>query len=78
MSGCGFYVSDISGTSVVTEERRIVGGQVEPATPFLALCEVAGDGGAAAAQEFWTAWARRLAGEVTVDHYRLLYGLGWI
>jgi hypothetical protein len=26
----------------------------------------------------WRAWATRLAADVTIDSYRLLYGLAWI
>jgi hypothetical protein len=76
--GVGLYASDTSGTSVATEERRLVGGGVEPATPFLALCELATGESVPAIAGFWEAWGRRLAAEATVDHYRLLDGLAWL
>jgi hypothetical protein len=78
VAAVGLYASDTSGTSVATEERRIVGGQVEPATPFLAVCELDGPGAAEALGDFWRGWGRKLAAEVTVDTYRLMYGLGWL
>lgn len=71
------YVSDSGGTSVVTEERRIV-GQVEAAPPFLVVLEVADAGAEAGLREFWQDWGRRLAAEPTVDLYRLMYGLAWL
>jgi hypothetical protein len=75
---CGFYLSDGGGTSVVTEERRLVGGEVLAATPFLALCELADPAAAPALRALWEDWARRIAAEVQVDSFRLLYGLRWI
>jgi hypothetical protein len=77
VAGAGFYLSETGGTSVVTAERRLV-GEVLSAPPFLALVEVADAGAGPALSEFWQASARKLAAEVTVDLYRLLYGLAWI
>ncbi len=31
-----------------------------------------------ALREFWDAWARKMAAEITVDAYRLMDGLGWV
>lgn len=76
-TGSGLYESDSSATSVATEERRIVGGEVTAAPPFLALCAV-NPGGHRALQEFWETWSRKMAADVTVDGYRLLYGLAWL
>lgn len=78
VSGCGFYVSETAASSLVTEERRLVGGEVLAAPPFLAVCEVADPSAEAALRQAWGAWARRLGTEATVDLYRLMYGLGWI
>jgi hypothetical protein len=74
----GLYVSDTGGTTIMTEERRLVRADVLPATPFLALCEIVDPAQETALREFWAAWARKLAADVTVDLYRFLYGLGWI
>ncbi len=78
VAGAGTYLSESAGTSVMTEERRIMGGEVLAAPPLLALCEVSDPTRAGAVREFWTAWARRIAAEVTLDFYRLMYGLGWL
>jgi hypothetical protein len=74
---CGLYLSDGGGTSLMTEERRLVGGDVLPATPFLALCEL-DEAALPALREFWQSWGRKIAAEVEVDTFRLLYGLRWI
>jgi hypothetical protein len=71
------YVSDTGGTSVVTEERKLV-GDVEAAPPFLALLELSDPAGAPAARVFWQGWSRNIAAEVTVDLYRLVHGLAWL
>ncbi|MBI3638016.1 MAG: hypothetical protein HY216_17610, partial [Candidatus Rokubacteria bacterium] len=55
----------------------IIGGEALAAPPMLALCEVDDPVAMPALREFWIAWGRRLAAEVTVDAYRLMYGLGW-
>lgn len=76
--GCGLYASETAGTAVVTEERRIVGGEVVAATPFLAVSEVADVGAEPALRDFWETWGRAHGARVTVDLYRLLYGLAWL
>ncbi|MGH7323664.1 MAG: hypothetical protein ACREJ9_03345 [Candidatus Rokuibacteriota bacterium] len=73
----GLYMSDTGGTSVVTEERKLV-GDVETAPPFLALLEIADPRAAPAVQAFWQDWARKIAADVTVDLYRLIHGLAWL
>jgi hypothetical protein len=78
VAAAAVYATETGGTSVVTEERRIVGGEVVGATPFLALLEVADPSAEAPLRVFWAAWATRIAADVTVDFYRLLYGLAWI
>jgi hypothetical protein len=78
VAACGVYVSETAGTGVATEERKLVGGEVVPATPFLALCEITDARAEPTLREFWQAWGRRVAAEVTVDVYRLLYGLSWL
>lgn len=78
VAACGFYESDTGGTSVVTEERRLVGGEVAAAPPFLALCEVSDADRAADLAGFWRTWATKIAADVTADGYRLMYGLAWI
>jgi hypothetical protein len=74
VAGVGVYESDTSGTSVMTEERKLVGADVKAAPPFLALCELHPHAAAAALQTFWQSWATKIAADVTVDEYRLLYG----
>ncbi len=74
VEGVGVYESDTSGTSVMTEERKLVGADVKAAPPFLVLCELRPDADAAALQTFWQSWATKIAAEVTLDDYRLLYG----
>lgn len=78
VTACGLYASETAGTGVMTEERKLVGGEVVSATPFLALCELSDPRAEAALREFWEAWGRRVAAEVTVDLYRVLYGLSWL
>lgn len=72
------YESETAGTSVVTEERKIVGGDVTAAPPFLALCELDDGVKSDPIATHWRAWATRLAADVTIDTYRLLYGLTWL
>jgi hypothetical protein len=72
------YESALPGPSVLTEEGGIVGGDVTAAPPFLALCELDDTATGAALTAHWRAWATRLAADVTVAPYRLLYGLAWI
>jgi hypothetical protein len=72
------YESETAATSVVTEERKIVGGDVTAAPPFLAFCELADAASPEPIVAHWRTWATRLAADVTVDTYRLLYGLEWI
>jgi hypothetical protein len=76
--GWAAYESDTTGTSVMTEERRIMGGEVVAAPPFLALCELADAAAAERAREFWRSWATRIAADATIDRYTLLYGLAWL
>ncbi len=71
------YAAEAGGTSVVTEERRLV-GEVSGATPFLALLEVGDPTADAGLREFWEAWGRKTGAEATADLYRLLYGLAWL
>ena len=78
VAGVACYLSDAGGTTVVTEERKIVGGEVAAGAPFLALVEVADPGAESALREFWERWARKMAAEAIVDFYRLMYGLSWL
>jgi len=78
VAGHGLYVSEMGATSVLTEERRLVGGEVAAAPPFLAICEVTDQGREGALRDFWISWARSIGAEVTPDIYRLMYGLGWL
>jgi hypothetical protein len=78
VAGWATFESDTSGTSVITEERRIMGGEVVAAPPFLVLSELRDPAAEAAMRDFWRAWATRIAADVTIDGYRLLYGLGWL
>ncbi|MGH7393509.1 MAG: hypothetical protein ACREM3_29255 [Candidatus Rokuibacteriota bacterium] len=78
VAGAAGYVSDTGGTTVVTEERKIVGGEVVGGAPFLALVEVTDPGAEPALREFWEGWARKMAAEATVDFYQLMYGLSWL
>jgi hypothetical protein len=72
------YESETAGTSVVTEERKIVGGDVTAAPPFLMLWELDAAAGTERISTHWRDWATRLAADVTVDVYDLLYGLTWL
>ena len=78
VAGVALYESDGGGTSVVTEERRIVGGEVAAAPPFLALCELEQAHRESAVRDFWHTKAGREAADVALDGFRLMYGLGWI
>ena len=78
VAGVALYESDGGGTSVATEERRIVGGEVVAAPPFLALCELEDAQAEGAVRDFWQTKRGREAAEVRLDGYRLLYGLAWI
>jgi hypothetical protein len=71
------FESETAGTSVVTEERKIVGGDVTAAPPFLVLCELGDDAASDGVAAYWRGWGTRLAADITVDVYRLLYGLEW-
>jgi hypothetical protein len=72
------YESETAGTAVITEERRIVGGDVTAAPPFLVLCELDDAAKPDPIAAHWRTWATRLAADATVDPYRLLYGLTWL
>lgn len=74
VAGVGVYESDPSGTSVVTEERKLVGAEVKSAPPFLALCELHATADAVPLHAFWRSWATKIAADVTTNEYRLLYG----
>ena len=76
VTACAVYETLPAAGSVLTEERRIVGGAVTAAPPFLALCEHRD--AASALRDLWAAWGRRVAADVTLDDYRLLYGLAWL
>jgi hypothetical protein len=73
----GAYAAEGGGTSVVTEERRLV-GDVRAASPFLVVVEVADPAAEATLRDFWSAWGREQGAGTTVDLYRLLYGLAWL
>lgn len=73
----GAYAAEGGGTSVVTEERRLV-GDVRASTPFLVVLEVGDPEAEAALRDFWSGWGREQGAEATVDLYRLLYGLAWL
>jgi hypothetical protein len=74
VAGVAVYESDTSGTSVMTEERKLVGADVKAAPPFLALCEVHPAADVAALHAFWQSWATKIAADVTPNEYRFLYG----
>jgi len=78
VAGWATYESDTSGTSVATEERKIMGGEVVAAPPFLALCELRDGAAQVRLRDVWQAWATRIAADATIDGYRLLYGLAWL
>ncbi|MEX2147339.1 MAG: hypothetical protein WED01_10035 [Candidatus Rokuibacteriota bacterium] len=73
VAGVAVYESDTSGTTVMTEERKLVGADVKPAPPFLALCELDATADPTSVQAFWHSWATKIAAEVTPTDYRLLY-----
>lgn len=77
VANAAFYETEASSTSVITEERKLV-GEVSAATPFLAVCELSPDADAGAVRDWWTARGTKLAADVEVDAYRLLYGLTWL
>jgi hypothetical protein len=68
------YESDTTGTSVMTKERALVGGDVNAAPPFLVLCELQAAADTEAVHAFWRTWATKIAAEATSTEYRLLYG----
>ena len=72
------YESETAGTAVITEERKIVGGDVTAAPPFLVLCELDDAAKPDPIAAHWRTWTTRLAADATVDPYRLLYGLTWL
>ena len=74
VAGVAIYESDTSGTSVMTEERKLVGAEVKAAPPFLVLCELRPDADASGVERFWQSWATKIAADTTIDEYRLLYG----
>lgn len=78
VAGVAVYESDGGGTAVVTEERRIVGGEVSAAPPFLAVCELEQDDAEGTVRDFWRTKSGREAAQVRLDGYRLMYGLAWI
>lgn len=78
VAGVAVYESDGGGTSVVTEERRIVGGEVSAAPPFLTVCELEQADAEGTVRDFWQTKAGREAAEVRLDAYHLLYGLAWL
>ena len=78
VTSCALLEQETGGTSVMTEERRLFGGEVLGGAPFVALCELTDAAAEAGLREFWRAWGTRLAAEATVDLYRLMYGLAWL
>jgi hypothetical protein len=62
---------------VVTEERRLV-RDPQPAPPLLLLLEVSDPGRVEALRRHWEFEGVRAGLQVTVDAYRLLYGLAWL
>jgi len=78
VAAAAVYESETAATSVVTAERKIVGGDVTAAPPFLALCELSTPAAADPLTTHWRTWSTRLAADITTDLYRLLYGLQWI
>jgi hypothetical protein len=77
VTGWACFAADSGGSGVVTEERKLV-GDVQGGPPFLVLQEVADPSAGPALRERWRLGSRALAADVTVDLYRLLYGLRWI
>jgi hypothetical protein len=78
VTGFGLGVSDTGGTSVVTEERKIVGGDVVAGAPFVAILEVRDASAERALRDYWETWSRKIAAGTTVDSFRLMYGLRWL
>ena len=78
VTSCALLEQETGGTSVVTEERRLFGGEVLGGPPFIALCELADAGPEGQLRESWRAWGTQIAAEATVDLYRLMYGLAWL
>lgn len=78
VAAAAIYESETAGTSVMTEERKIVGGEVTAAPPFLALCELDHAAEPDTLAAHFHAWSTRLAADVTTNTYTLLYGLTWL
>jgi hypothetical protein len=78
VTGATLLEQHTGGTSVVTEERKLYGCEVQGGPPFVALCEVADAGAEAELGEFWRVWGTKIAAAATVDCYRLMYGLSWL
>jgi hypothetical protein len=77
VTGWACLAADAGGTGLVTAERKLV-GEVLGGPPFVVLQEVADPEAGPGLRERWAGWSRALAAEVTVDLYRLLYGLAWL
>lgn len=77
VTGAGVYASETGGSSVVTEERRLV-GDVRPASPLLVIAELADPEAEAPLRAHWEAWRTRHGAAVTGNFYRLMYGLAWL
>jgi hypothetical protein len=77
VTGWAIFTAATGGTGIVTAERKLV-GEVLDGPPFVVLQEVADPGAGPGLRERWAGWSRPLAAEVTVDLYRLLYGLAWL
>jgi hypothetical protein len=77
VTGWAIFTAATGGTAIVTAERKLV-GEVLGGPPFVVLQEVADPGVGPGLRERWASWSRPLAAEVTVDLYRLLYGLAWL
>ena len=78
VTGAALLEQDTGGTSVMTEERKLHGCEVQGGPPFVALCEVADAGAEAELREFWRVWGTKITAAATVDFYRLMYGLSWL
>jgi hypothetical protein len=78
VAGWAAYESETGGTSVMTEERKVMAGEVVAAPPFLALCELRDAAASPRVVEFWQSWATRIAADAAIDGYGLLYGLAWL
>ncbi len=77
VTGVALLEQETGRTAIVTEERRLFGCEVLGGPPWVALCEVADPGVEPGLREFWRGWATTIAAEVSVDFYRLMYGLRW-